>query len=259
MVKLEDVAKESLTKILALKTFDQGCLENLTHLKLHGNGVYGKEFISTLYKYCKHITHLCFNDCATRYVCDQGYGNIDQEVLEELSKFPLIRVKFALIRFRCTSFRPFLLKCQPKLQEISFEDCKGCAGVVGDIAATCKNLTSFGYGSLDQLQPQTHVLVALLHSNPNIKEFNIRRIGTPMNVDILIALMQLNHLETISFEHRTNRSNSIENYNNHFFGLLNRFRNLKSLDLMCCKLQQVSNCFLISKTRLSKNGYSSIK
>ena len=94
----------------------------------------------------------------------------------------------------------FYLKCQPQLEGISFDDCVGCEGVVEDIAATCKNLTSFGYDSLHQLQPPTHVLVALLHSNLNIKEFHIRRIGTPMNVDILMAMMQLNHLEAISFE-----------------------------------------------------------
>ena len=58
---MEGVNKTSLTTILALSTFDLGCLHNITYLKLHGKGVYDKKFITNLQESCKLITHLSLN------------------------------------------------------------------------------------------------------------------------------------------------------------------------------------------------------
>ena len=241
LINLEDVHRGSLTKMLALKTLGPGCLKNISHLKLNGRGDYGKKFITTLHGSCKQITHLSLNGGTST----DSFGSINEETLDELGKFPLIDVKFGLIKFSSASFRTFLLKCQPQLQGISFDDCFDFD--VNDIAATCKNLASFGYESsfLTFPTPEPQHLVALLHSNLNIKKFRFKyyHYATPMNVDILMALMQLNHLERIGFTYWERNDDLTENFTNHFYGLLEKFRNLKCVDLCLRKPQQVSRCF----------------
>ena len=64
----------------------------------------------------------------------------------------------------------------------------------------------------------------------------------PMNVDILMALMQLNHLERIGFTYWERNDGSIEDITNHFFGLLETFPNLKCVNLRLSNPQQVSSC-----------------
>ena len=61
-----------------------------------------------------------------------------------------------------------------------------------------------------------------------------------MNVDILMALMQLNHLERIGFGYEEDNDDLVEN---NFFGLLEKFPNLKCMDIKLVKPQQVSSCF----------------
>ena len=86
LVNLGDVNTESLTTVLASNSVGLVCLQNITHLKLHGDEDYEKHFFTTLHVACGKITHLSLNG--------DGYGNaiINQEALDELRKFPLINV-----------------------------------------------------------------------------------------------------------------------------------------------------------------------
>ena len=66
----------------------------------------------------------------------------------------------------------------------------------------------------------------------------------PINVEILMALMQLKHLERIGFTlYNELRDDSTEATTNHFFGLLEKFPNLKCVDLYLRYPRQVSSCF----------------